>query len=412
MVEGSIRRSADRIRITAQLIRAADGFHLWSQTYDRSLDDVFAAQTDIAENIARALGVLLDDRKRALMADAGVNDVEAFLAFQRGAVLFDAAHNDAPQIETLQRANAEFEIAIARQSKFAQAHFMHHDLYAHVLMDELIGDNANSVSVAGFSKDEALKRLAADLDAAAEFETDPGQRLVIRAVRTFLSDDWRGLGTKMDRAFAGWENCRNGAWMARMGPPFGRAAEVYRRARERTRCDPLVEIPWFDAALAAIALGRAEEALKLADEAEALGLGGDLSSARVDALLALGRHDEAARVLAKAAIVEPEQLVKAPAAAGLKSETEAALAAFHAEGDIHRELIAHAVAGDRAGANRIAASIDSRPLGAAILTRAASFCFCGAPFDLSATPNFARRLDEGDLPWPPESPIKWPLKDW
>ncbi len=62
VVEGSVRRVGDTVRITAQLIRAEDGFHLWSQTYDRSLSDVFAAQTDIAENVARALGVLLDER--------------------------------------------------------------------------------------------------------------------------------------------------------------------------------------------------------------------------------------------------------------------------------------------------------------------------------------------------------------
>ncbi len=346
------------------------------------------------------------------MADAGVRDIEAFLAFQRGAALYDAAHNDAPQIATLARANVEFETAIARQPDFAQAHFLHHDLYAHILMDELVGENADNVSQTGLSEDETVRLLRKDLDAAAQFETDPGQRLVIRAVRTFLSSDWRGLGAELDRAFAGWTNCRGGGWMAPMGTPFGRAAEVYRRGIERTVCDPLVETYRYDAAQSAVLLGRPEETLRLADEAQALGLGGDLTGARVDALLALGRHDEAARVLAKNAIVEPEQLVKAPAAAGLKAETAAALAAFNSEGDLHRELIARAVAGDRTGANRIAASIDTHPLGAALLTRAAHFCLCGAPFDLSATPNFAQRLKEGDLPWPPKSPIDWPLKDW
>ena len=51
VVEGSVRRAGERVRITAQLIRAADGFHLWSQTYDRTLEDVFAVQEDIAEKI-------------------------------------------------------------------------------------------------------------------------------------------------------------------------------------------------------------------------------------------------------------------------------------------------------------------------------------------------------------------------
>ncbi|MEE8528383.1 MAG: adenylyl cyclase, partial [Gammaproteobacteria bacterium] len=56
IVEGSVRRDSERVRITAQLIRASDGFHVWSQTYNRTLDDVFAVQEDIAENIAEALG--------------------------------------------------------------------------------------------------------------------------------------------------------------------------------------------------------------------------------------------------------------------------------------------------------------------------------------------------------------------
>jgi hypothetical protein len=41
-----------------------------------------------------------------------------------------------------------------------------------------------------------------------------------------------------------------------------------------------------------------------------------------------------------------------------------------------------------------------------------AICNCGAPFDLEATPNFARLIDEANLPWPPQSPIDWPLKGW
>ena len=59
IVEGSVRRSADRIRVTAQLISAADGFHLWSQTYDASLDDIFDIQSNISQQIAEALEVTM-----------------------------------------------------------------------------------------------------------------------------------------------------------------------------------------------------------------------------------------------------------------------------------------------------------------------------------------------------------------
>ncbi len=59
ILEGSVRKAGDRIRITAQLINAADGFHLWSESYDRTLDDIFAVQDDIAASVAEALEVEL-----------------------------------------------------------------------------------------------------------------------------------------------------------------------------------------------------------------------------------------------------------------------------------------------------------------------------------------------------------------
>ena len=53
-LEGSVRKEGKRVRITAQLISASDGFHIWSQTYDRELDDVFAVQDEISRNVAGA----------------------------------------------------------------------------------------------------------------------------------------------------------------------------------------------------------------------------------------------------------------------------------------------------------------------------------------------------------------------
>ena len=59
ILEGSVRKAGDRVRITAQLVNVADGFHLWSQTYDRTLEDIFAVQDDIAASVAEALQVTL-----------------------------------------------------------------------------------------------------------------------------------------------------------------------------------------------------------------------------------------------------------------------------------------------------------------------------------------------------------------
>ena len=76
ILEGSVRKSGDRIRISAQLVKAADGFHLWSESYDRGLDDVFKVQEEIAGSVARSLQVtLLGEAAPARTPDAEAYDL-------------------------------------------------------------------------------------------------------------------------------------------------------------------------------------------------------------------------------------------------------------------------------------------------------------------------------------------------
>jgi TolB-like protein len=97
ILEGSVRRSGDEIRITAQLIRASDGFHLWSNAYDRKLENIFAIQDDIATRIAEALQVSMGLSDRQVDAPRTI-DPEVYdlylraraLHRQRGEVLLDA----------------------------------------------------------------------------------------------------------------------------------------------------------------------------------------------------------------------------------------------------------------------------------------------------------------------------------
>ena len=63
-MEGSVRRAGDRIRVTAQLISAADGTHMWSERYDRSMADVFAIQDDIAQSIAKAFRMKMAQKRQ------------------------------------------------------------------------------------------------------------------------------------------------------------------------------------------------------------------------------------------------------------------------------------------------------------------------------------------------------------
>src|SRR5882724_5444834 len=88
VMEGSVRKAGNRLRITAQLINVTDGYHLWSERYDRDLEDVFAVQDEIAANIVKALRVVLtDDEKRAIERPRAGN-VEAYEYYLRGRQFF------------------------------------------------------------------------------------------------------------------------------------------------------------------------------------------------------------------------------------------------------------------------------------------------------------------------------------
>jgi TolB-like protein len=93
VLEGSVQRAGDRVRITAQLIHATDGYHLWSEVFDRSLDDIFAVQDDIATQVASALrGSLLAEQE--IVHDGGTQNAEAYDWYLRGRAALYALNAD------------------------------------------------------------------------------------------------------------------------------------------------------------------------------------------------------------------------------------------------------------------------------------------------------------------------------
>ncbi len=85
---GSVRKAGNRLRITAQLINVADGYHIWSERYDREMKDVFAIQDEIAENIVSALEVTLSPRERRAIQNVATRDVHAYDYYLRGRKFF------------------------------------------------------------------------------------------------------------------------------------------------------------------------------------------------------------------------------------------------------------------------------------------------------------------------------------
>ena len=84
ILEGSVRKQGDRLRITAQLINVADGFHLWSEKYDRKIDDVFAIQDEIALAITENLKVLLLEKEKEIITKSYTQNTDAYEFYLRG----------------------------------------------------------------------------------------------------------------------------------------------------------------------------------------------------------------------------------------------------------------------------------------------------------------------------------------
>ena len=116
ILEGSVRKSGDRLRIRAQLVNVDDGYELWSETFNRQLEDVFAVQDEIAENIAKALRVVLTDKIRRSVG-AQTSNVQAYEFYLRGR---QSSYNF--QRRGLERARKLFIRATELDPNYAAAH--------------------------------------------------------------------------------------------------------------------------------------------------------------------------------------------------------------------------------------------------------------------------------------------------
>src|SRR5256886_1445643 len=154
VLEGSVRKQEDRVRITAQLIDAKSGFHVWSQTYDRKLQDIFAIQDEIAKAIGNELEVKLVRTGEAGKTSAGTRNLAAYDLYLRGIALWQMRRGDA-----LWQAIDLFEKAAAADPEFAQAYAGQALVYA------VLGDYSARISYAeaiARVKDFAERALALD----------------------------------------------------------------------------------------------------------------------------------------------------------------------------------------------------------------------------------------------------------
>ena len=162
--------------------------------YDRTLTDTLAVQLDIAEHVAGVLDVVLDNKQRAEMRAAGVKNVDAFIAYQKGLKLYADAHDPTRSrdvIEGLRLANKEFENAIALEPGFSQAYFAAADRYDHILLAD---DRTQAERL------DAQRQALHYYGLAATNSHDEQQRLLTLADRQLVSDDWHGLAARIEAA--------------------------------------------------------------------------------------------------------------------------------------------------------------------------------------------------------------------
>jgi len=117
VLEGSVRKQDDRVRITAQLVRAADGYQLWSESYDGDLKDVFALQERIARAITGRLQVVLQGRQQERLVPVATDDPQAYSLYLQATSIFNRREG-----LRFPEAVAELEQALRLDPKFARAH--------------------------------------------------------------------------------------------------------------------------------------------------------------------------------------------------------------------------------------------------------------------------------------------------
>ena len=414
ILEGSVRRDGDRVRITAQLVRASDDFHLWAQRYDRTLDDIFAVQQDIAETVAHMLDLVLDHDVRRMMRDAGIHDVEAFVAYQKGIEAFEAAHAEVAGLtERLKIANEYFDQALEISPRLVLARVMKADRAGHVVRD--IASGARRETYPGEAND-AVMTLREQYDLAWQLSQPGNQQDILDLERTLFSDDWRALKTRVKKALQPGR-CPQMDWANEFVAPLGWSRQLVHKSRETLACDPLNLAANHELPFLLIWAGDFDAALGAVEAAEARGIRNPrLDDGRYWALLAKGQVDD------------PMVRGPAPQGSGMPFPRQILREALAGDPDTARRLAMEywsspdavswasiwlaAVVGDRDRANQLAALIDTRPGSAIVFSGVIFTCFCGAPFDLDAAPHFRTRIEEAAVPWPPAKPIDYPTKDW
>ena len=224
IVEGSVLRSGDRVRINAQLIHAGSDSQLWAETYERDMGDILRLQSEVAQAIAASIRVQLTPEEQQRMAKERTVNPEAHLAYLRGRYLWNQWTPD-----KLRGAVEQFRAALGHDPCYALAYAGLADSY------NILG-NINAIPHAEaypLGRDAAIAGLRLD-DSLAELH------ISLAYVRRFHDWDWAGAEREFRRGVElnpGYATGRR--WYGQFLCGMGRHAEAIREARRAIELDPL-----------------------------------------------------------------------------------------------------------------------------------------------------------------------------
>ncbi len=236
VLEGSIRTSGDRVRVTAQLIRSADGFHLWSQTYDHDMKDVISIQEDVATKIATALDTTMDPEALQDMMLVGTPSVRAYQAYIRGVALHARSLRTTDTRYYLE-AYEQFEIARRVDPKFSTAHRRAADFWRTQLNPALLNSGLTDLQPSEMYRN-FLERIDLAVDTASNDVDRSGSRAQRASIQLRYRNAIRRFQEYLDARpndMGGWSDLMRVAIVARDEEVIADALSALEAAADKNR---------------------------------------------------------------------------------------------------------------------------------------------------------------------------------
>jgi TolB-like protein/Flp pilus assembly protein TadD len=246
VLDGSVRTSGKRLRVTAQLVNVADGYHVWSERYDREMEDVFSIQDDISASIVRALQLTLVGAPTETTARRHSADIEAYHLYLKGQHNWYRRERD-----SLQKAARFFEQAVARDPRYALAHVGISDAYA-------------SLGIYGYEPREAETKSKRALATALALDERSAEAHASLGLNAFYFDwDWVGSQRALERALAlSPDYVLALCWYGFLLACTGRHQESLEMTRRAQTLDPLSPYAHMCVGVSHYVAGRFEEAAR------------------------------------------------------------------------------------------------------------------------------------------------------